>query len=862
MADTIGTTVIVDLTLNQADYKQKAIDATNTIIGLKDQQDLLRKSGQSLSVGYATLTQQISQATAQQKAYIQLSQSQASSDNAKAAQLKLLTNAYKTLTDDEKANTLAGQALTTQTAKLKDELNNSGAAIKNFSGQVGSYTDGINKSNVGQQKFSQGITQLVAQNVPYGNSLINLVQGTNSLGGAFEGASIGAAGFVAAGAAVVAITAAIVTHFAELTPNANKLSQEMAGLKGYFRGFVDDIGTGASFDKLGNDMVKTAETARELTKAFQDLSRTFDVLEAKSAEFDTKIADLSLQLRKAIIDRQGDTQKQLLAQIESYNDQRYQLNKDALVKEFALTAQAATNTPRFQSATLTPSQQQDLNTLNTVRKSSGFIPDSKSIQAAANLDAQLGFVDKDDLKTLTDISVQLQNNEKLRIQTAEGAENRYERAKEAADRRAAARKLALQAVEKDRIKSAQEAADATLTIREKEYEAINADIDKRKLLYEKYGQDTTQLEKERLTRIAGLDAQFRNQDIQTISQNLTSANLSRAQTGTNKFTDPNATVQENTTAINNQTALDAIDKEIQAVSARIALGEFELGNVLDSFIQKREAIAKAGDQTLQNLQTTRYENLTKTAEDAYLQTINLDNDTLKNETANQQARMKLNEDLAGSYETLFGTIADLAGKNSDIGKAAFVLEKSFAIAKIIINAELQKSNIALATAQEVALASTNPITIFAVPGIIAAGIAEEAVITAQEVVSVAAVAAQTVATVVSGHAKGGLISGPGSGTSDSIPARLSNGEAVMTAKTVQMFRPWLSDMNVAGGGKSFASGGLAGSYVPTLSNQINSDNAITRSIMAGISKQKLYVAVTDINAGQQKMATVEQNGTW
>lgn len=59
------------------------------------------------------------------------------------------------------------------------------------------------------------------------------------------------------------------------------------------------------------------------------------------------------------------------------------------------------------------------------------------------------------------------------------------------------------------------------------------------------------------------------------------------------------------------------------------------------------------------------------------------------------------------------------------------------------------------------------------------------------------------------HARGGLIVGPGSGTSDSIPAMLSNGEFVVNAKATAMFGPVLQAMNA----KHFAAGGLAG--VPT-----------------------------------------------
>lgn len=66
-------------------------------------------------------------------------------------------------------------------------------------------------------------------------------------------------------------------------------------------------------------------------------------------------------------------------------------------------------------------------------------------------------------------------------------------------------------------------------------------------------------------------------------------------------------------------------------------------------------------------------------------------------------------------------------------------------------------------------------------------------------------------------ATGGYVRGAGTATSDSISARLSNGESVLTAKATSMFYPLLSAMNVAGGGvafpgtggQAFASGGVA-----------------------------------------------------
>jgi hypothetical protein len=75
-----------------------------------------------------------------------------------------------------------------------------------------------------------------------------------------------------------------------------------------------------------------------------------------------------------------------------------------------------------------------------------------------------------------------------------------------------------------------------------------------------------------------------------------------------------------------------------------------------------------------------------------------------------------------------------------------------------------------------------------------------------------------------GHASGGLITGPGSGTSDSILARVSNGEFVMSAKAVKQFGAgfFAGLNNLSMPRMAFASGGLADfggapapSYIPS-----------------------------------------------
>jgi len=54
------------------------------------------------------------------------------------------------------------------------------------------------------------------------------------------------------------------------------------------------------------------------------------------------------------------------------------------------------------------------------------------------------------------------------------------------------------------------------------------------------------------------------------------------------------------------------------------------------------------------------------------------------------------------------------------------------------------------------------------------------------------------------YREGGIVTGEGSGTSDSITAQLSNGESVINAQSTAMFAPLLSTINQAGGGRSFS----------------------------------------------------------
>lgn len=100
---------------------------------------------------------------------------------------------------------------------------------------------------------------------------------------------------------------------------------------------------------------------------------------------------------------------------------------------------------------------------------------------------------------------------------------------------------------------------------------------------------------------------------------------------------------------------------------------------------------------------------------------------------------------------------------------------------------------------------------------------------------------------VKGFFVGGYVQGAGTGTSDSIPARLSNGESVMTAKATSMFSPILSAFNQLGGG------------VPIVANNGGSNigmDMLAAAVARGYQMApQPVVSVEEINRTQRRVQT-------
>ena len=192
---------------------------------------------------------------------------------------------------------------------------------------------------------------------------------------------------------------------------------------------------------------------------------------------------------------------------------------------------------------------------------------------------------------------------------------------------------------------------------------------------------------------------------------------------------------------------------------------------------------------------------------------------VKNEQAKAQAARAVSNSLISLLEAV-----------GEEGSAAAKMAKVIALAQIAIDT-------GKALSAGIASASAVPF-----PGNLVA--------IATTVATVLANVATAISTVKSAKfATGGKVNGPGSGTSDSIPAMLSNGEYVMTARATRLFEPLLAAMNGIGAGVPIQ---VANSY-----QSVDNAEMMTDSFKEAAREIKPVVSVVEITEAQERVDMIE-----
>lgn len=194
---------------------------------------------------------------------------------------------------------------------------------------------------------------------------------------------------------------------------------------------------------------------------------------------------------------------------------------------------------------------------------------------------------------------------------------------------------------------------------------------------------------------------------------------------------------------------------------------------------------------------------------------------------------------ATSISTMFGTISDAISENMEENKENVRLQKILSLASVYL-----AQGVAIANA--IKNASQSSITVWDMAAQIATGITTVISSTASAISSIKK--AQ--------FAKGAVdIQGPGTTTSDSIPAMISRGESVMTAKATDMFGGLLLLMNKMAAQPRVTLPTMYARYNPTQSAGDARQQAV--AFRDAVKEVNPVVSVRDINDVQHRVKVIE-----
>ena len=168
--------------------------------------------------------------------------------------------------------------------------------------------------------------------------------------------------------------------------------------------------------------------------------------------------------------------------------------------------------------------------------------------------------------------------------------------------------------------------------------------------------------------------------------------------------------------------------------------------------------------------------------------------------------------------------------------------------------EAQKANdvatIAINTAVATAAAWKQPyVAPFVIPLILASGVMQAGVVLSKEYIPSFATGG-----LFQGN---GMVNGPGTGTSDSVNAKLSNGESVINAKSTKLFGPILSAINQAGGGKAIPHLKNGGTFIepsqPQGGGYLDTQAIVDAIYTANDRPIETYVKESSITTAQKNM---------
>lgn len=916
-------TVIVDVNINSEDAARKAKELAASIKEIKDEQKELKKSGDENSAAYVQNAQQLRVLQAEQKSYIQLSQAEIGSNNDLRAQLALLTQQYNALGREERDNTDAGKLLQGQIKAVSDELKVNEGAVGDNRRNVGNYSDALSDARSTLEKFIPGLSEVTAAYDASKNALNSLngiqkagIITTEGLSGAFKVLKIA---LVSTGiGAIVVLFGSLIAYLSTTQEGIDKITSVTRPLVAVFQSLL-----GAA-QNLGKTLVDSFSNPKKVVQDLlsflegQVMNRlksfgkivdgilNFDISKVSDGLFQAatgvenltgKITNASKEAGKFLTDaaNKGSEIDRLTKEIEKTEIRNIEL-VGRLNEEFKAQNKIAEDTTkslkeREAAALRTVNIQKQINVINKEQN-------DREIELAT-LKTTLNDTDRATQKELAELRKRGNDQTASALEAETTANNKlniirqtgYNEAKKAADER----KKEADEANKALLDSQQRVSDLALSARQKELVDINRDIDEKIKTYKKYGQTTSQLEKERIARLEEARRGFEQEDLAKYREYLvkveqaTQSNIDAQVASISNKSEREAAQRE----LANQRELADIDKQITATSVAIALGDVKQVAILEQQSQERMAIIRRQKEEETAIEIEEQLKLDLALAQLAFDTAKTPEQELEARALFLEAKTALDIEKAQGDADLIAEINERAAFEQDaIDEAVMankiariqefstvfqsVVNKNSLAAKIAADisaridaAQQLRNNVLIVQEQVKAIVSQgklifplNIAAIFSTIAALAAGIASAKTL-------FSAPKAFATGGIFESDGTGALLSGAGTGTSDSINARLSNGESVINARSTKMFLPMLNAINQAGGGKALApgfamaTGGIAsGSFVTDIADGANSQVDLINGISAALLQAPApIVDVRDIVREANRNERVVVNAT-
>ena len=781
------------------------------------------------------------------------------------AELSLLTVQYNNLTTEEQRNTAAGQKMGSQIRALSNELKANESAVGNNARNVGNYTDSIKEALV-------SLTGSVPALGGFKNGLDGITNGFKAAGGGVKG--FGAALATLGLPLIIAGVSALVGVLKAFKPVADAVEESVTAVKAAFGALIS-----------GGSITEAVKQSRAMLEVMRDLEDSQKAFAISAQKYSNEIAKLIVASK----DRTKTDQERLaiVAKANQLEEDYFNASVDRINRE------------------LSARESEFLRKNKITQAEFDLLAEGTSKQALAlreRLEKGAEY-NEEELGQLQDLLAERAKLEGESLVLQEKLANRTNQLQDemAKDRQAMADKVA-EATEKAN-EARQKELEKQQAITAKEIEDAKKQAEAMKAIADEFARSRMSDTDRQMLELEERTAQLRKAGVDEVEitkwVNETLANMDKAKKSEQMARDAEA--------FNNYIELigQREQLEIQAAEASIE-GEQELANakakIALDFLQQRLAIMRE-QAMLDDLLTQNEINNLKLVEGeiARIQDklANPDNPTFaqavglsEQDFEAMQAGMQVAQDVLGAIQEAISAnaenrIAEIdqqsnaeieAIKKSGLSeeekdKKIMALEQKAAKEKYKIELEQFKSAKAISiimavisTAQAVIAAFTAGSSLG--PAGVVAGPVMAGVAGALGAVQIGLIAAQQPPSPPA-FASGGYVSGAGSGTSDSIPAYLSNGESVNTAEATSKFAPILSALNAAGGGvdwyrgEGYSNGGLvrkfaAGGVASVSSSQVRESEQMAM-VAAQMAMSQPVLVLEEFQSVQGRQVRTEQN---